>query len=323
MRRLLNRVVNIAGLGATVAAALGLVAWLVGRIVSDRYEWSQWIAWIPTPAAIGCALIGFIGAWRPGGGKRRKRIRRIAWGAAVVIIAIDLALFEHHLVSFRRCDTPGLRIVHWNSTNIEQDDQLQAAQFVGNLGADVVILTNPSRIHRLEPIRGMLPEGGRSLRPGPFAVLSGLPVLEARQAIGSDQIHVVVLRLDATEQLGRELTMWLIDLPSDPDQPRMTTAEQVRQWIDEANLPPADIIAGDFNMTRGSAALKTIAPDFLHAFDVAGVGYGATYPRELPWLHIDHMLVGETVEAVSYCVLDPGMGSHRLQVMTVAAALAD
>ncbi len=29
-----------------------LAAWLAGRLVSDHFGWSQWLQWIPTPAAL-------------------------------------------------------------------------------------------------------------------------------------------------------------------------------------------------------------------------------------------------------------------------------
>jgi hypothetical protein len=226
---------------------------------------------------------------------------------------------EHRLVSLRSCDQPGLRIAHWNSTSILSAQLPQAAGVLAELDADLVVLTNPSRIHRLDATRALVADGGIILRPQPFAVISRLPVLEVRSAVSSQQMHVVVLRVDAGETLGRELTLWLVDLPSDPEQSRMKTARQVRAWIDRSNLPPADIIVGDFNMTRGSAALKTIAPDHRHAFDVAGVGYGATYPRQQAWLHIDHMLIADDIDAASYCIRDPGLGTHRLQIVTIKA----
>ncbi len=320
VRRLLKNIFIITAFATMYAALLGLAVWLTGRIVSDRYEWSQWIAWTPTPVAIALAGVGFLCAWRPGGTTRRRRVRRISWGVSLFGLVVYFALFEHHLFSARDCDVQGLRIVHWNSSATPRAQTNDAAALLAELDGDVTILTNHGAIHRRQPIREWMGEDGFVLRPQPFAVMSKLPVLEARTVVSSEQMHVVVLRLDAAASLGQDLTIWLIDLPSNPETPRMETARTVRAWIDKANLPPADIILGDFNMTRGSASLKVIAPTFRHAFDVAGVGYGATYPRKTPWLHIDHMLVADSIEPLSYCVRNPGVSTHRLQLMTVKSA---
>ncbi len=43
--------------GTRLAAAFVVAAWLLGRLVSDRYGWSQWLLWIPTPAVLVVAAI--------------------------------------------------------------------------------------------------------------------------------------------------------------------------------------------------------------------------------------------------------------------------
>ena len=48
---------TILGITATVIAAAVLVAWLAGRVISDRYGWSQWLLWIPTPAVLPAVLV--------------------------------------------------------------------------------------------------------------------------------------------------------------------------------------------------------------------------------------------------------------------------
>ena len=320
VRRLLNIFVNISLMAVMYAALLGIGVWLTGQVFSDRYEWSQWIAWTPTPVAIVVALIGFTATWRNGGGPMRKRVRRIGWGTTVLALIVFFCFIEHRLLTTGDCAAPGLKIVHWNSTGVPNEHEPATAAWLAELDGDVTILTNHGGMHRKPAIHNWLTDNGVIVRPQPFAILSKLPIVEVRTVVSSQQMHVVILRLNATEKLGRELTLWLIDLPSDPETPRMETATQVRQWIDESDLPAADIILGDFNMTRGSASLDVIAPEYRHAFDVAGSGFGATYPRDMPWLHIDHILIGDAIEPKSYCIIDPGVGSHRLQMMTIPEA---
>ena len=58
---------RILGVGCTAAAATVLLAWLLGRVLSDRFSWSQWLLWVPTPAAAAAVTMGLLGACRPAG----------------------------------------------------------------------------------------------------------------------------------------------------------------------------------------------------------------------------------------------------------------
>jgi hypothetical protein len=54
-------------------------------------------------------------------------------------------------------------------------------------------------------------------------------------------------------------------------------------------------------------------PDMANAFDVAGHGYGATFPAHLPLYHIDQVLVRPDLTPLDYSIVDAGFGRHRLQ----------
>lgn len=317
--RILRAVFRWTGFFITVIAALALVVWFAGRFISDRYEWSQWIAWVPMPAAIGVALTGFIASMHPGGTKQRQRRRIIAWGAVFASFVVYFSFFEHHLLSMRSCAAEGLRIVHWNPSMSEDDSAAVLAECVVQADGDVTILTNATSVVWQKPMRDWLGAEKLPVVLHPFCILSKLPLLEVRRVVAAKQMYAVLLRFDATESIGRELTILAVDLPSDPEQSRMETARNLRKWLDEADLPKIDIILGDFNMTRDSASLNTIAPGYRDAFDVAGIGYGASYPRKTPWLHIDHMLIADDIEPLSYCIIDPGAGAHRMQLMVIEA----
>jgi len=311
---------NLLGIVLMITSALALAVWLTGRLISDRYEWSQWLLWIPTPAALGVALLGLLGAMRPGGRRRRKRLRRIAWLAALTVLAVYFAAIEHRLLSFGDCDAGALRIAHWNASGAAEEDLEAGVETIVDTDADIVVLTNPSRLPWQEPVRQWLGQA-RPVRQHPFIVLTQLPVLEMRTVASAEHIRMAIVRIDTTEALGRPLTMLLIDLPSDPNRARMETAQRVRQWLDDAQLPAIDMYVGDFNLTRNSASLHTIAPEHEHAFNIAGRGYGATYPRELPVFHIDHMLVSPTASDLvqAYCLRDPGTSRHVMQVVKLRA----
>ena len=49
----------------SITAAALVLAWLLGRVLTDRYAFSQWMWWIPTPLVIAAALIGTLLTLRP------------------------------------------------------------------------------------------------------------------------------------------------------------------------------------------------------------------------------------------------------------------
>ena len=68
----------ILGITATVIATTALAAWLLGRVASDRFGWSQWLQWMPTPVLLPAVGLGVVGACQPARvpRRRRRRLRR-------------------------------------------------------------------------------------------------------------------------------------------------------------------------------------------------------------------------------------------------------
>jgi endonuclease/exonuclease/phosphatase family metal-dependent hydrolase len=91
----------------------------------------------------------------------------------------------------------------------------------------------------------------------------------------------------------------------------------LRSRLDALATSIPDIIVGDFNTVRGGAAIATFAPKMRNAFDIAGVGFGATYPRIFPLLHIDQILLGPRVIVLHYEIIDTGSGAHRMQIASI------
>lgn len=127
---------------------------------------------------------------------------------------------------------------------------------------------------------------------------------------------------------------------------------QAGQWVStgaRVPFPEPDVIVGDFNIPRGSASLRELVANAVDAYDVAGSGYAATFPsgeqvalsalakdperapfhkrilaRLLgrPWWKLDHAFVNAGCRVSGYRILDPGSGTHRLQMLDVRAANA-
>ena len=77
-------------LGAALAGLAWIVitGWLVGGIVSDRFLWSQFLLWIPTPVTIVFVALGLMASFRPGSTKKRRRRRPLVWAGILTAIAI-------------------------------------------------------------------------------------------------------------------------------------------------------------------------------------------------------------------------------------------
>ncbi|MHC5005533.1 MAG: endonuclease/exonuclease/phosphatase family protein, partial [Planctomycetota bacterium] len=313
---------RLAAAAIDYGAALGVAAWCVGRLVSDRYAWSQWLLWIPTPAAIALAVVGLLAAARPDGRRpapaRRRPRRLVTWLAVLVALAGYLGLIEHRYLRPGGPPPNGVTFVHWNMVATRATPRSELAATLVREDADVTIITNPT-VLRGEPAWRSWIEDKTDRSQTRFAVVSRLPLRRFRALVAADGILVTLLELDATASLGRPLVTWLVDLPSDPVLPRMEIAKRARRLIEQVNAPPPDLIIGDFNMTRGSASLRRIAPGHRHAFDLAGSGYGATYPVRYPLYHIDHVLVGPGLGVADYRLIEPPVGMHRLQRFTVIA----
>ena len=220
-------------------------------------------------------------------------------------------------VSGKTTDSSGLRIAFWNGNTSGDGDDTALNDALLSLDVDLTILTNAGHHNRYERLIASLGDDGQRITIQPFIVFTRLPLLEYRSVVSNDGIEVRHLRIDATAQIGREVSIYAIDLPSDPRIGRMNVAKRLRSLLGSADAPPPDIVIGDFNMTRGGAALRAAFPDLELAYDQAGHGYGATYPRVFPLYHIDHVLLNDSLQALDYQLANPGLGRHVIQVADV------
>lgn len=333
--------------GLCVWAIVMFAGWVVGRVFTDRWGWSQWVWWVPSVAWIAGGLVGLIGAGVTGRVARAGRRGGVLFSVAaglVVVMAGYVAVVDWHMArvfSPARSADGDVGVVFWNpSWNnrgeaaaplVAIESNLSQVSIIANpppgaWGADFRSRVAPDEVHSLarfvvitefEVVRsgaiwlgmaGRVPHPDRDRDP------------EARWAL--DPGAAAFVELDTTAELGRPIVVWMIDLPSDVALHRMEVAERARERIDSWNgegFPAADLIVGDFNIPRGSASLRRIVGDAVHAFDQAGHGYPATWPRALPLLHIDHVFCAGEMRATSYGTVDPGVRDHRLVRLTVRA----
>ncbi len=304
-----------AGAACTAAAAALIVAWLAGRVVSDRFAWSQWFLWIPTPVALLSALLAVAASLRPAPRARVRSRRIIIAGAVAMLVGAWLIAVDGRIGP--RPAPGGLRLVHWTMNHAKGDSFPAVNQAIIDLDADLAVLTYPGPLEGYGPLVASLGEGGRATSCGQFLLFSRLEVVEARPLVAAEAADIALFRVDATEALGRALVIYVVDLPSDPWRPRAELARFLRRQLDGLAAPAPDIVLGDFNMTRNSAAMRILIPGHTDAYDQAGSGWAGTYPREMPLYHIDHVLLAPWLRATEYAIVDPGAGRHRLQVASV------
>lgn len=170
---------------------------------------------------------------------------------------------------------------------------------------------------------------------------------------------------------GQPFVVWLMDLPSDPTISRQTITQEAMksldawrgtatvlaaepdakgepQWINvpadqlgRKGFPLPDVMIGDFNIPRGSRSLAHLTGDMENAFDQAGAGYTASYPRkvpfaqldgpglfsavrffipsDVPFFHIDQAFVAPSLRATRYRVINLGAGTHWAQFVEIQA----
>lgn len=298
---------------ALAAAAGAALCWVVGLLASDRFAATQFLHWVPAPLLAPIVAAGGLVAL----GAPRWRL------LAASSVATSLAIGATHLAlrwSPRGPCLEGLRIVHWNASSPSLEEADADRRAIAELRPDLLLVTDDWAL--FGRVRGNRWEesGWRVHRAGPFAISTRLPLVEVRLAVASADRSLAVVRVDASEAIGRELVIWLVDLPSDPKGPRMAGARSLRSLIDSLRLPPPDLVAGDFNLDSGSAALRAIAPGLRDAFRAVGRGYAGSYPRRLPLWHLDQMLLSPDLAACSYRVIDLGRGRHRAQELILPFA---
>lgn len=292
-----------------VGAALICLAWAVGCLLNDRWAWSQWLWWMPAPVALAGALVWLASARLLAPGSFR-RWASIAGGVSLAIAAgatmrsFSLANHAHGASS--------LHLVCWNA-RWPGEQARASAQALTPWAGRVMIISNPGRIAEHASI--WMRDGEQRAEAGTFLLTGPVRVIEARPVVQGDDGFATLFRFEAP---GTGATSVLaIDLPSNPFRPRYASlarfAAQVRA---SADLETVDLIVGDFNCTRGSASIHDAFPGFTDAWSDAGQGWGGSWPRDRPILHIDLALVSPRMRAERCELHDPGVGHHRLNALS-------
>jgi hypothetical protein len=162
---------------------------------------------------------------------------------------------------------------------------------------------------------------------------------------GRDPGRAMWLLLGTRERLGMDVVVWLVDLPSDLSLWRASMMEQAfvtmvqgpaKRWVpkdaadgkqdwreaSDAEVPATafqlpNLIVGDFNTPHRAHSLSILTQNFESAYDQAGLGYSATFPRDWPLWQLDQAFIAPPLRACTHEIVDTARGSHRMLVFDV------
>jgi F0F1-type ATP synthase assembly protein I len=270
---------------ANLLAVLIVTAWLLGRVASDRVLLTQWMLWIPTPALLGAVLLGLLGSVGPGPRPRWQRRRVRAWLAVFLLVGAHFTMLEHRLLRRPPDASGGIAIVHWNMSypNAEHHGDFLIPVVLDML-ADITVLVDARDLRFNRKFHEAIPEHASVFNRGKTTLVSMLPVIEARVVVAGKAGSVELFRFEGRPG-EREIVLYVVDMPSDPRRSRWEIAATLREQLDGVGAPEPDLVAGDFNIPRGSRSLRLLFPHMHHAYERGGHGYGASFHRELTGAH--------------------------------------
>lgn len=291
---------------------LMLACWGVGQIFSDRWEWSQWLLWIPTVAVLVLLLCTIVLL-----AIQKRKMYTIVLSLVFDVLLVQLVFVEHRMFANSKC-VGQISISGWTMSHSKKVVSKESGEIIVAMDADITLLTHAWYVRGEESVQNWMQSQGRILINGPFTLCTKFQPITVRSLVAADGIYISEFVLDTTAVLGKPLTVWAVDLPSKLSLPRRALSREVvsRMKFAEKNSP--DIVLGDFNMTRNSSAIRTMFPALHDAADEGGIGLLATFPMHFPLYHIDHILLSETLQACSYECINPHIGRHRMQFATIA-----
>ena len=301
-----------------VAAALlllgsaAVLVWGVGEWFSDTTVWSQWLSWIPALILVPAGILWCIGCLL------LKNARRFMSIGVVLLILGPLLFFSRNWKAGVSEDPrTGITITQWTLGTLKVNEDAYADALL-EINSDLNLIEGGKRLRWASAIQDWLGPDRRSYSTGIFSILSKLPVTQFRSVVWAQGIHMAILDVQGPGFETEPLHILLVDLPSDPNRSRAEIARSVQTLYEQVELPPIDLIIGDFNMTANSHSLSTLFPEFEMAWPEVGAGWAPTFPREWSVVRIDHVLTGPHVEITRLETIDPGLGRHRLQIMDIA-----
>jgi hypothetical protein len=293
-----------------------LVVLVVSQVLTDRIGWIQSLWWTPRIVLAAFALAGFLVVlsfgwalrWQPA--EQRTTAK---WLLATVLAGVACTWSDWGLP--RRRDPEAFRFAFWNACQMRSEVAPLAVDMMLSWNADAILLTDPGSMFANGGSQRLAEAGYTIARPGSFAIVSRVPIIEARPVHEARSQKLARIRLETARG---PLVIDAIDLPSETTLHRSLVMRNFAAAIEDIRGDEPHLIAGDFNITRGSASLREVVGDAVEAFAAAGEGWGGTYSRQTPLFAIDQTFVRAPWRPVWSRIVDPGLTRHRAQLVDLA-----
>lgn len=293
-----------ARLALGAACLIGGAAPLLAAHLQPQNLLIQWASWSPPLltmlfAASACIVL-----------------QRWARFIGVVVLATSIVQCWETTLAWRPSapsSAAGVSILHVNARHPGRSADDWARALAG-ADADIIVVTECGWLAGTELARAWREEG-RSLVVRSNVLVASRWRCESAVVVPSGAESRAALFHLLHPADGRQLRVCAVDLPSGLTALRLPALEHLREGLSSV-APDPDVIIGDFNTTPPAPA-RTLGLR-AEAFDAAGCGIGATYPREFPLVRIDQCLVNSEWTVVSATTVDLGIGAHRAQLIELA-----
>src|ERR1051325_10366985 len=172
------------------AAAAGLtflilLIWLIGRVASDRWTWSQYLLWIPEELLLACAVLPWLLAWPLARVSKSPGARRLSRVAALscALLAAHLLLVHWRLTNCLTRSAPGsgaFRILNWNVTAVDKTEEITGT--LAPQHPDVVVLVDVSAYVQWPDVFADFGQPQDRVWVGQFLILSRFPIIRHGRA---------------------------------------------------------------------------------------------------------------------------------------------
>ena len=208
-----------------------------------------------------------------------------------------------------------MRIAFINASHPAKWVETAAAKKLLALDAEVTLITDAGGLYgTLKNLIDNQEDAPRLAGTFRVSVLSRLPIVKIRAELATRDIIGVVVEIELANE--EQLRILVVDLPSDPKKSRIELATALRAFIDGNAQGAFDLIVGDFNMTPGSKALNLAKGASRNVFEVAGSGWGGTWPNAQPVLRLDHGFATSNIRVIDARTFNIG-AAHRGLLITL------
>ena len=206
--------------------------------------------------------------------RKRRRAAALAVYLALPPLAFVL-LVENRLFSEPPTVASGyLRLVHWNVGGIEPPGGNGCAARPACARAVRSLRSAQRALGRGISVRSLGPE----YQPLVFGNLAVVGAGNVQRTAGCSE-RSGESPVGHVGERGDRAALLVVDLPSRIDFARDPLLQEVNGLI-ERDRP--DLVVGDFNAPRRSRGLCELPPDYRHAYNVVGSGFGYTWPVPRP-----------------------------------------